>query len=68
MIQLNSTDLPKLYNVVKDDLSLFSLDELKILEDKIITKMSEKTGKQTHYSANYTVVRMQTFCFTWNQR
>jgi len=49
MAQLNSADLPKLFNIVKDDLSLFLTPELQKLEAQITTKTSEKTGKQTHY-------------------
>jgi len=46
---LKHNDYPFLSTLIKDDLSLFSLNELKTLEDKIITKTNNKTAKPTYW-------------------
>gem|GEM_PF-43129 len=46
---LKYNDYPFLSTLIKDDLSLFSLNELKMLEDKIISKTNNKTAKQTYW-------------------
>jgi len=48
MKQFNFAEFLKISNLVKDNLSLFSLNELKTLEDKIITKTNNKTAKPTY--------------------
>jgi len=46
---LKYNDYPFLNTLIKDDLSLFSLNELKTLEGKIITKTNNKTAKPTYW-------------------